>query len=337
LIGYLDEEALLSLEEASTTVKQYFVNDALVELDNRRKQHGSPGFFPIPLKQSAKDRDPTPMERARSYKMAASSARNMEAIASQHYNYDQQAIENNGKSSSRPHFLPADGVLYEDMEVHCSGCKVFDFIPPPFCVLEDYGDGGDSVFVRLSHRTTIGQWSPLIWQGFVKHKEVSEFLSPNDADEYYSDEEKHIIEYQQMTIPIDNAVDFMDWPEMTEYRRMLVVGASDQEKESQLERLAANLQVTVVLVPATPGCHRQGPPSGLQSPGVPRGEGAYLVVATGGFHECPYDRKVSLKPRNKRPHDKAWNPKNFLQTFIDIRTGGFDLTILNDNPFQRWR
>ena len=93
LIGYLDEEALLSLEEASTTVKLYLMKEAVVELDNRRKEQGASGFSPIPLKQKAKKRDPTPMERAQSYRMAAVFARNMETLASQHYNYDQQAIE----------------------------------------------------------------------------------------------------------------------------------------------------------------------------------------------------------------------------------------------------
>lgn len=95
LIGYLDEEALLSLEEASTTVKRYFVSDALLELHDRRKQQQQErrGFFPIALKPKAVIREPTPRERAYCYKMASSFAREMETLAASHYDYDQEAVE----------------------------------------------------------------------------------------------------------------------------------------------------------------------------------------------------------------------------------------------------
>lgn len=67
--------------------------------------------------------------------MGAEFARNMETVASQHYNYDQQAIEKPKPeekemtgSSNYYSYRNKDIELYEDIEVHCSGCEVLNLI-----------------------------------------------------------------------------------------------------------------------------------------------------------------------------------------------------------------
>ena len=153
------------------------------------------------------------------------------------------------------------------MEVHCSGCEELSQMSNPSSVMWDYGDGGDSVFVRLSYRTTVGQRSPLIWQGFVQHQKyqcASGLMTATLG-----------MERTATNVIIKGLkAQEMEWPEFREYKRMLDAGANDQEKASHLEHLAANLQVAVALVPATPGLSRERGQPFLFAPGAPRGKGA---------------------------------------------------------------
>jgi hypothetical protein len=101
----------------------------------------------------------------------------METVASQHYNYDQQAIEKPKPeekemtgSSNYYSYRNKDIVLYEDMEVHCSGCEVLNSIR---CLLHLWLWMSmvirETAFLFGSHikPTSGSKASPLLWQGFV--------------------------------------------------------------------------------------------------------------------------------------------------------------------------
>lgn len=202
-------------------------------------------------------------------------------------------------------------------------------------VVHEYGKNGDSVFVRLSYQTRQAAGSPLIWEGFVPHQKVSRF---NNYYDEHAAEDSDEDEFDEAVINVGSVVDEMDWPEMKNYMAWINRNTDDdrEEKGELLERISANLQLTVVLVSKS---------RRLFSSSAPQGEGAYLLVATGGFEKRDGDRGgtsrrdcVYLKPRNKQMHSKVWNPRNFLETSISLQSGTkMSIHIMDDNPFEHDR
>ena len=320
-IGYLDEEGLVSLEQASTTVQRYFSKSAWVDLDNQRRRGTTPGFFPISKKQSSRSvsrfarlKDVCHEERGQIFVKAAQFARKMEVVCARHYDYDQKT-----KSGA--------------MVVNCSGCQELDQMSSCGRVLTDYhSNHGDAIFVRFSYRERPKQGkryrNPLIWQGFVDHEKTE---TPYSFGKYS----------EEVVINMDDALEEMDWPELKAHMKWLneIYWPSPEERarkegKTQLERLAANLVVTVVLVPTLQ--KSSGQVRMLLSQDAAQGEGNYLMMATGG---CSSPRKgedghVYLQPRNKEPHDKKWVPTDFLESNFAVETQGtssFHLTLLSYN------
>lgn len=330
LIGYLDEEGLGLLTEASTTVQQYFADEAALELEQRRIQQQAPGFFPIPFKGENRKREETaplnPLERAQIFYRAAAYAVKMEALAASHYNYDQKAVVKT--KVARPY--AKEKVICDDMEVRCDGCNALDDQSCPGTVVQEHGSS-HHVFLRMSYRATEGNKDPLIWQGFVPH-ENDEFYrcdvdygSDHDAFERAADEE-----YKNVVLDLDQIASFMDWPEMVAYMECL---DTNRAQRDHLKRIASNLQLTAVLV-----SHLRPPPRIWDNDPYlhPLKQLTYVLIATGGCDHVRSSRVCFLKPRNKGPHDKTWIKNNVIETRLQVYRGNkLRISIMDDNPCER--
>ena len=309
VLVFLDEQSLLSLEQASATIERYhYVDGALKILHELRIQ--KTGYVPI-LAYRSNDID-TPWlfnarRRAEIFADASAFAERMEKVAAEHYDYDQQKVGIPTHERKKPAFSDTkDQPSYKDLTVKCSGCSELDEMSNPVSAFREYNfySFADAIFVRLSYRQLPAEANStgLIWQGFVKHKKKSRELAKFDLTERVKD---------------------MDWPELHSFLAELEKSTAPlsanarKERLRQREHLVRNLAVTVVLVASlngTASAHRR---AALYRPGVfewdpLEGKGSYLMMATGGvadYHSnnlCNGDT-VQMQPRHKRGyHEKEW-------------------------------
>ena len=345
-MSFLDEQSLLSLEEASETIKLRYSRDALQTLHRLRQQKF--GYVPILPGSKGEVARLGARRRAKIFAVASDFAERMEHVAAHHYDYDQQKAKRHVKEkksgASKARKIQPGSSPYEDMIVKCKGCQKFsdDRWSSLASILHDEYDPNydQAIFVRLSYRQHPVETSStgLIWQGFVENKK-SEHQSfyrrhehfhtyeyaCSDDESVYSDGSSHTV----VTLDLSEAVKDMEWPELQAFLNELekrgtpISDKGRMEKKQQMEDLVHNLTFTAVL---------------LSSP-YDRDPDKYLLMATGGVargRSSDKDTVVSMQPRNKvHYHGKKWDESEFIETRISIkREGKFNIEICDDRPFS---